>query len=148
MAKPSRRRRRKERDRNLHAESNPGKPPPPGPRSADAILVNQLTVGSAVHLVKTEGGALSTGRIGFRALVVLLVAGFTARAIVLGHATVWHLFLPMVAEYLVLLLALPVVNLLLHDPGLRRDARRALLWLLVLAVIASLWIGSRAVGVR
>jgi hypothetical protein len=43
------------------------------------------------------------------------VAAFTARAIVVGQATAWHLFLPMVGEYLVLLASMPVICLILHD---------------------------------
>jgi len=33
----------------------------------------------------------------------------TGRAIVLGQATAWHLFLPMLGEYLVILLTLPFI---------------------------------------
>ncbi len=109
-----------------------------------AILVNKLTVKDAVHLVKTEGGSLSKGQIAFRVATVVIVAAFTARAIVVGQATAWHLFLPMVGEYLVLLASIPVISLILHDSTLRRDARRSLTWLFTFAVIASLWIGSQS----
>lgn len=109
-----------------------------------SILVNKLTVKDAVHLVKTEGGSLSTGQIIFRVATVMIVAAFTARAIVVGQANAWHLFLPMVGEYLVLLASLPVISLILHDPKLRQDARRSLSWLFAIAVITSLWIGSRS----
>jgi len=84
------------------------------------------------------------GRIVFRIVTVLVVAIFTARAIVLGQATAWHLFLPMVAEYLVLLLAVPVMSLILHDETLRKDARRSLAWLLTITILSSFWIASRA----
>lgn len=109
-----------------------------------AILVNKLTVKDAVHLVKMEGGSLSKGQIAFRVAMVVIVAAFTARAIVVGQATAWHLFLPMVGEYLVLLASIPLISLILHDPALRKDARRSLYWILALAVIASLWIGSQS----
>jgi hypothetical protein len=112
--------------------------------SESAILVNKLTVKDAVHLVKTEGGSLSRGQIAFRAATILIIAAFTARAIVIGQATAWHLFLPMVGEYLVLLVSLPVISLILHDKNLRQDARRSLSWLFAIAVITSLWIGSRS----
>lgn len=111
---------------------------------SSSILVNKLTVKDAVHLVKVEGGSLSNGQIVFRVATILVVAAFTARAIVVGQATAWHLFLPMVGEYLVLLAAMPVINLILHDPTLKKDARRSLYWLFTIAVIASLWIGSQA----
>ncbi len=112
--------------------------------TGEAILVNQLSVRDAVHLVKTEGGSLSTGRIVFRLATVALVAAFTARAIVLGYATAWHLFLPMVAEYLVLLLSLPILNLFLRDDELKRESRKSLAWLFAMAMVASLWIASRS----
>lgn len=115
----------------------------PNPQDT-AILVNKLTVRDAVHLVKTEGGSLSRGQIAFRAAAILVIAAFTARAIVIGKATAWHLFLPMVGEYLVLLVSLPVISLILHDPALRNDARKSLSWLFSITVIASLWIGSRS----
>ncbi|HRQ90024.1 MAG TPA: hypothetical protein PLA50_14590, partial [Bacteroidia bacterium] len=93
------------------------------PAADGDLLVNQLTVRDAAHLVKTEGGSLSTGQIAVRLSVLVLVAAFTARAIVLGHATVWHLFLPLVAEYLVLLLSLPVLTFFVRDGELRKEAR-------------------------
>ncbi|MEQ1840675.1 MAG: hypothetical protein ABL994_09715, partial [Verrucomicrobiales bacterium] len=118
-----------------------------GKKKGDAdygILVNNLTLKDAVPLVKTEGGSLSKGQIAFRVATILVVAAFTARAIVVGQATAWHLFLPMVGEYLVLLVSIPLISLILHDPALRKDARRSLYWILALAVIASLWIGSQS----
>ena len=113
-------------------------------RADGAILVNKLTVKDATHLVKTEGGSLSTGQIAFRAITILAIAAFTARAIVIGQATAWHLFLPMVGEYLALLLALPVLTVFVRDPELRREASRSLRWTAGLLVLASLWIASRA----
>ncbi len=110
----------------------------------DSILVNKLTVRDAAHLVKTEGGSLSTGQIAFRLATVVLVAAFTARAIVLGSATAWHLFLPLVAEYLVLLLSMPVLALFVRDGDLKKEARKSLFWLFAIAVVASLWIASRS----
>lgn len=109
-----------------------------------AILVNKLTVRDAVHLVRTEGGTLSRIQIAFRVATVVIVAAFTARAIVVGQATAWHLFLPMVGEYLVLLAALPVISFILHDETLRQDVRRSLSWLFAIALTVSLWIGSRS----
>jgi hypothetical protein len=109
-----------------------------------AILVNKLTVRDAVHLVRTEGGTLSRIQIAFRVATVVIVAAFTARAIVAGQATAWHLFLPMVGEYLVLLAALPVISFILHDETLRQDVRRSLSWLFAIALTVSLWIASRS----
>lgn len=110
----------------------------------DGILVNKLTVRDGVHLLRNEGGEITAGRALFRAVTVLIVAAFMARAIVLGQATAWHLFLPMVGEYLVLMLSLPVINLIIRDPDLRKNARQSVNLLIGIAVIAALWIASRS----
>ena len=109
-----------------------------------AILVNKLTVGDARDLLRSEGGPISVGRIAWRFITIVAVAAFTARAIVLGKATAWHLFLPMVGEYLVLLLSVPVLALILKDEGLRKDAKRSCLWLVVFAAAGAFWITYRS----
>jgi hypothetical protein len=144
MSRPKRKQRKQDAPRAFHDETAGERPPRRGKHSPDAILVNQLTVGSAVHLVKTEGGSLSVAGIAMRACGVFLVAAFTARAIVVGDATVWHLFLPIAAEWLVLVLALPILRLFVDDEGLRADARRAFGWIVVLTAGGALWIGSRS----
>lgn len=116
------------------------KNPTPSIPNPEAILVNKLTVGDAVHLIRTEGGPFSRARLLFRGLTVLVVSAFVARAIVVGEATVWHLFLPMVAEYLVLLLALPVLRFFVRDPELDVEARKAGSWIITLAAAALAWI--------
>lgn len=108
------------------------------------MLVNKLTVRDAEHLVKFEGGSLTPPQLAFRVGATLLVAAFAARAILVGQATAWHLFLPMVGEYLVILIALPLLALFLHDKNLRTDAWRSLRWISILAGIFSLWIASRS----
>jgi hypothetical protein len=113
-------------------------------KAESAILVNKLTVKDAAHLVKIEGGSLSTGRIAFRVATILIIAAFTARAIVVGEATAWHLFLPMIGEYLALLVAMPVVSLIVHDQKLKQDARKSLLWIAAITGITAAWIGSEA----
>lgn len=74
----------------------------------------------------------------------MIVAAFTARAIILGQATAWHLFLPMAGEYLVLLLSLPFINLMVLDKTLRQDTRRSIPWFVALIVVPGLWIASQA----
>lgn len=124
--------------------TNPFMPPRKSPDSSDAILVNKLTVRDATHLVKVEGGSLSPRQIVFRAATIIVIAAFTARAIVVGQATAWHLFLPMVGEYLVLLLSLPVIRLIVRDEALGKDAKKSLHWLAAIVVITASWIGSQA----
>jgi len=115
-----------------------------GKGKTDELLVNKLSVKDATHLVRTEGGSLTMAQIVFRVITVVAVAGFTARAIVVGDATAWHLFLPMLGEYLVLLLSLPVINLIIREPELKKDAGQSLRLIFGLVVIGSLWIASRS----
>lgn len=90
------------------------------------MLVNNLTVADARHIVNCEGGELSAGDIATELITSAVVAGALARAIWVGDATSWHLFLPMVAQYAALLLVLPVVYLFLRHPALRKDSIGAL----------------------
>ncbi len=73
------------------------------------MLVNKLTVDDARHLLKGEGGAITGAEFLLQIAAALVVAVLTARAIVVGEATVWHLLLPMVAQYIALIAALPIV---------------------------------------
>ncbi len=105
-------------------------PRPKPPVDPDRPLINKLTVGDARHLLAGEGGprTLTQGAIDLASIVV--VAAFTFRAISVGNATAWHLVLPMLAEYLTLLLALPMLYAVLQHPGLRKDALGSLrLWI-------------------
>jgi hypothetical protein len=89
-------------------------------------LVNDLTIEDARHILKCEGGPLTSAQLAFQVLSIVAVAAAVARAIAVGNATVWHLVLPMVAQYLVLLMALPVIYLAAPHPGLRKDVFGAL----------------------
>jgi hypothetical protein len=109
-----------------------------------AILHNKLTVGEAKHIIRSEGGVLTPSAIAYQVATVLAIAIFSARAIVLGEATAWHLFLPMVAEYLLLLILLPGVALYLRDPGMRKESRRGAILLAVIAAIGAGWITYQA----
>jgi hypothetical protein len=103
------------------------------------LLVNDLTVGDARHLIATEGGPLNASQLVVRGISIAVVAGACAYAIWAGHATVWHLALPMVGEYLVLLAAMPLLYLVWRHPAMRKDVVGAVrLWaiLLVAGVIA------------
>jgi hypothetical protein len=115
-----------------------------GKDTPDELLVNKLSVREATHLVRNEGGSLTTTQIVFRVITVTAVAIFTARAIVVGDATAWHLSLPTLGEHLVLLLSLPVVNVTIRDPALKKDAAQSLRVIFGLVVIGSLWIASRS----
>lgn len=107
-------------------------------------LVNNLSVQDALHLVRTEGGELTPGRIFMRLAMVVVVAAFTARAIWVGKATALHLFLPMLAEYIALVFALPVLRMTLPDDGLRKEARSSVRLLIAITVVGSIWIAVGA----
>jgi hypothetical protein len=101
-------------------------------RYDQSLLINDLTVGDARHLLKTEGGKLDASQIAIRLVSTAAVAIGCAYAIWAGHATVWHLALPMVAEYCVLLVAL------------RKDAVGAVRLLAILTIAAVIAVAVRS----
>ena len=93
------------------------------------VLAGNLTVEDARHLLNNEGGELTSRDIATQIGWTLVVAATTARALWTGNATVWHLALPMVAQYLALIAALPLFYLFVREPGLRKDSWGAVrLW--------------------
>lgn len=102
------------------------------------LLVNKLSVADARHIVLMEGGDLDAKAFLFRALVVLGVAIASARAVWVGAAEAQHLITPMVAQYLVLLFAIPIAYAVCWHPAMRKDALGSLRLLLILAAI---WAG-------
>ncbi len=98
-------------------------------------LVNNLTVADAKHLLQNEGGPLDLPTVIFQLISSFVVAGFTARAIWKGNATVWHLALPSVAEYLGVLVALPLIYPFARLDAIWVEVRKSLLWLGAMAVL-------------
>jgi hypothetical protein len=108
----------------------PEKSPPP------RMLVNKLSVEDARHLLKGEGGELTATELALQLASTAVVSGFTARAIVVGNATVWHLALPMFAQYLALIIALPFIQAVVRHPAITKDAIGSLrLWIGIAAVV-------------
>ena len=101
------------------------------------MLVNNLSIGDARHLLKCEGGELTVGDVVTELVTSAIVAATLARAIWVGDATSWHLFLPMLAQYFALLLVLPLVYLFLRHPGLRKDCVGSVRLLIAFVVIAA-----------
>jgi hypothetical protein len=112
---------------------------PPAKRSPPSVrkLIGDLSVDDARHLLHTEGGELTSTEIAFRLISTAAVSVLTARAIVVGHANVWHLALPMVAQYFAIILSVPVVYLATPHPELRINAVKCL----------RLWIGFAAAAI-
>lgn len=107
------------------------------PGEASRKLVNNLSIADARHLLALEGGKLSLAQLAFQLAAVAAVAATTAWAISTGRATAWHLALPMVAQYVALILALPIVYLFARHPGLRKDVIGSLrLWAAYIVVTA------------
>ncbi|MBP7948235.1 MAG: hypothetical protein KA004_01175 [Verrucomicrobiales bacterium] len=111
-----------------------------GSRSQDT----RLSVEDARHLVRVEGGELTPGRAAMRIGTAGIIAAFTAKAILKGKATAIHLALPMAAEYLVLLIALPLLQLKLRHPAIRKDARGGVFLLILLMVAAAVYTAIQA----
>ena len=111
-------------------------------------LIGNLSEADARHILSCEGGELSPLQLAFHLIGVAAVAGTTAWAISAGHATAWHLALPMVAQYLALLVALPLIYLFVRHPDLRKDVVGALrLWAgIAVALAIATFVRSRIDG--
>jgi hypothetical protein len=108
----------------------------PEKNSPPNMLVNKLSVEDARHLLKGEGGELTGTELILQLASTAVVAGFTARAIIVGNATVWHLALPMFAQYLALIVALPFIQIVVRHPAITKDAIGSLrLWIGIAAVV-------------
>ncbi|MBX3435287.1 MAG: hypothetical protein KF847_18365 [Pirellulales bacterium] len=94
----------------------------------ERMLVNKLSVDDARRMLRNEGGEMSPFDLVVQGLTIVGIAGLTAWAIRAGEATAWHLFLPMLAQYVALLVALPGIYLVLRHPDLKRDTRLAVVW--------------------
>jgi hypothetical protein len=113
-----------------------------------AMLVNKLSVKDARHILQTEGGELDASQIAIQVIQTIIVAGACAYAIWVGQATVWHLALPMVGEYIVLLAVLPIIYLFLRHEAMKKDTIGTLrLWAIFAIIIGvSVAVQSRKTG--
>jgi hypothetical protein len=118
------------------------------PAEDEPMLVNKLSVQEARHLIQCEGGELKASQIAIQAVQIVAVATACAYAIWIGQATVWHLALPMVGEYLLLLLVMPFIYLVVWHESLRKDVVGSLRLLagILLIVAASIAVGSYRTG--
>jgi hypothetical protein len=112
--------------------------------SSDQKLVNNLTIADARHIVNCEGGELTAGDIAIELTTTAIVSATLARAIWVGDATSWHLFLPMLAQYFALILVLPVIYLFIRHPDLRKDSIGALRLIIALVVIGAVALGIQS----
>ncbi len=116
---------------------DPGKGRQGPGRSSGAKLVNNLTVDDARHMLKCEGGELTPGQLVGRVASLAIGLGLLAWAIAQGNVTIWHMLIPMVGQYLTLIAVLPLLYLVLRNPGLRKDGLSSLRLWGILAVVAA-----------
>ena len=106
-------------------------------KDGDAILTGNLTVKDARHLLRTEGGDLDASEVVIQVLQIMAVGVACAYAIGAGHATVWHLALPMVGEYFALLVVMPILYVVLRHEAMRKDVIGSLwLWAAIATLVA------------
>lgn len=135
--------RRKSRQPAQVVDAPPLAAAPPADHEAGVILANKLTVADARHLLRNEGGEMSPRELAIGIGSALVTAGLLARAIVVGQATAWQLLLPSFAQYLALLVALPIAYLVTRHPALKSEALRAS-WLVVMfCVLPAISAGAR-----
>jgi len=96
------------------------------PSETSTMLVNKLSVADARRLLKLEGVELD-GRSFVRELAFTAIfAATSAYAVATGGATVWHLFMPLVASWFGLVTAIPIVYLFCRHPAIKVEAFKAL----------------------
>jgi hypothetical protein len=112
---------------------------------------DQPAVEDPAHLLACEGGELSRTQVAVELVSVVAVAATTAWAISAGHATAWRPALPMVAQWLTLVVAIPFISLAVPHPELRSHAGfysrtwagLAAAW--ALAIIIRAWLDARPI---
>jgi hypothetical protein len=118
--------------------------PSEGNSPPDDKPISGLTVEDARRILHSEGGALSGWEIASRIVSVAVISGLTARAIVVGDATVWHLALPMVAQFFAIILSIPVLYAATGHTELRKDALQAVKVWAFLVVVAAIALAGRS----
>lgn len=111
------------------------------------FLVNKLTIADARLLLRSEGGPFRLWDAAMALVTIVITSWLSARAIGQGGAAVWHLLLPLLAQYLVLLIAMPVLQIKYRLPAAEVEVKKCRWGLIVILVLVSLgtWIsGLRA----
>lgn len=87
-------------------------------------------------ILRGEGGERTPIEFGVAALMALGTAALVAWAILAGEATVWHLALPLAAQFLTWVLLFPLAYGVLRHPDLRQDAVASLRMWVILPLVA------------
>lgn len=97
--------------------------------SRKSSFSREFTAAEANLILRAEGGQLTVRELVLQVLWTLALGVSLAWAIVAGNATVWHLAVPLVGEYLALLIALPLFSLFFRHPELAKESRKCYLFL-------------------
>lgn len=99
-----------------------------------------FTVHEVQHILASEGGELTKTGLAVEITWAFALAGALAWALVVGSATAFHLLVPMVAEYFIYLILIPLIQVFLKHAELRQPNREAIRGLLIafLALVAGI----------
>ncbi len=113
---------------------------------ASPYLVNKLTVEDGRKILRLEGGAMNPMNAAIALTSILITGYLSARAIWVGEATVWHLLLPLLAQYVALLIALPIFQAHFRLPAVVPEVRKCWWSLSVIATVVA--VGGLIAGIR
>lgn len=117
---------------------------------AGPMLVNRLSVKDARHLLKHEGGEATPLEYALQAGLIVITAWLSARAILREGATVWDLLLPGFAQFLALLIFIPLLQAWYRLRGMKREVIKCLgnlvFWGVVAAVAVAIRAGKQQIG--
>ncbi len=103
------------------------------------LLVNKLTVGDARRLLLHEGGERSIIATVVDLGFILVTAALVAHAIAKWNATMWHLLLPLLAQYVALNTFIPILQSTYRLPNFQSTVYKCLVniagWFVIAAVI-------------
>jgi hypothetical protein len=100
-------------------------------------LDKDFTVHEAQHILASEGGELTRTDLIVEAIWALAFSVALAWVVIAGEATAWHLLVPLFAEYLTCLVALPLIQVGLRHSELRQTACECIRAILIVAFIGA-----------
>ncbi len=107
-----------------------------------------MTIREARHILSCEGGELTVRELVIEIAWSIGLSASLAWAIAVGQATAWHMLVPMLAEFIAYLLALPILQLIFPHPALLKESRKSLrmIAILVVVIVAIPWFQARSLG--
>lgn len=99
-------------------------------------LDGNFTIHEAQQILRAEGGELTVHETVVQVLWTLFLFGSLAWAIIVGNATIWHMAVPLVVEYMTGVVGLPLLLPFFRHPELGREARKCLVLIAILLVAA------------